>query len=57
MGTGTWWFTAAACAAWAELLVAAALLRARRGDAGPGSAGAVPDRRRWPCCGADGGPR
>ncbi|MFF6902098.1 TIGR04222 domain-containing membrane protein [Streptomyces hydrogenans] len=42
MGTGTWWFTAAACAAWAELLVAAALLRARRGDAGPGSAGAVP---------------
>ncbi|WP_200429544.1 TIGR04222 domain-containing membrane protein [Streptomyces sp. NE5-10] len=43
MGTGTWWFTAAACAAWAELLVAAVLLRARRGDAGTGSAGTVPD--------------
>ncbi|MFF9341371.1 MULTISPECIES: TIGR04222 domain-containing membrane protein [unclassified Streptomyces] len=41
MGTGTWWFTAAACAAWAELLVAAALLRAR-GGAGTGSAGAAP---------------
>ncbi|WP_282695287.1 TIGR04222 domain-containing membrane protein [Streptomyces sp. CC208A] len=42
MGTGTWWFVAAAGAAWAELLVAAVLLRVRGGEGGTGSAGAVP---------------
>ncbi|MFD4374494.1 TIGR04222 domain-containing membrane protein [Streptomyces sp. NPDC058486] len=44
MGTGTWWFVAAACAAWAELLVAAVLLSPRGGGTGggTGSAGAVP---------------
>ncbi|MEU2548241.1 TIGR04222 domain-containing membrane protein [Streptomyces roseolus] len=34
MGTGTGWFVAAACAAWAEVLVAAVLLRVRSGSGG-----------------------
>ncbi|MFF5503670.1 TIGR04222 domain-containing membrane protein [Streptomyces roseolus] len=34
MGTGTGWFLAAACAAWAEVLVAAVLLRVRAGSGG-----------------------
>ncbi|MEU3610032.1 TIGR04222 domain-containing membrane protein [Streptomyces sp. NPDC035033] len=42
MGTGTGWFVAAAGAAWAEVLLAAVLLRVRGGRGGTGSAGAVP---------------
>ncbi|MFE5793581.1 TIGR04222 domain-containing membrane protein [Streptomyces sp. NPDC056503] len=42
MGTGTWWFVAAVCAAWAEVLAAAVLLRGRGGSGGPGATGAVP---------------
>ncbi|MFH8255688.1 TIGR04222 domain-containing membrane protein [Streptomyces roseolus] len=37
MGTGTGWFVAAACAAWAEVLVAAVLLRVRGGSGGGGA--------------------
>ncbi|NML51283.1 TIGR04222 domain-containing membrane protein [Streptomyces sp. R302] len=42
MGTGTGWFAAAACAAWAEVLVAAVLLRVRGGSSGAAPDGAPP---------------
>lgn len=42
MGTGTGWFVAAACAAWAEVLVAAVLLRVRGGSSGGVPGGAPP---------------
>ncbi|MFE1267750.1 TIGR04222 domain-containing membrane protein [Streptomyces sp. NPDC058758] len=43
MGTGTWWCAAAACAAWAELLLAAALLRARGAVTGSADAATGPE--------------